>query len=149
MSSTANPAASTASLTKIPRWLVIDAVVNPNSLAAPQVLGVTENIPSDADFEWWWILASRTSGLLKVQIQELAAGSRAFVYDQSGNAAAQGIFIDLFAGLVTNNGAMPMSIPYVMPANRKYNWLFTDLSGAANTVEVALNGYALIQIGSS
>lgn len=139
---------SAASLVKIPRWLVIDAVVNPASAAAPNTVGgnITQNIPSDADFEWWWILCSRTSGLLKVQVQEFAAGNRSFVYDQSGQAAAQGMFVDLLAGLATNNGAMPETVPYVMPANRKYAWNFTDLSGAANTVEVALSGYALLQI---
>lgn len=139
--------AAAASIVKTPRWLIVDGVVNPTNLAAGQTLSVLQTIPQDADFEWWWALAYRTSGLLKLQIQDQGS-QRSFVYDQSGNIAASGIYIDLFGGLASNNGAFPMTIPYVMPANRKYAWNFTDESGAANTVEIALSGYALLQISS-
>jgi len=37
----------------------------------------------------------------------------------------------------------------VMPATRTYQHTFTDLSGAANTVELAYSGYALLQVASS
>lgn len=139
-------------IVKYPRTLVVDAVVNPTGAGAPNTSGGQQvlTIPQDADFEWWWLAAFRTSSQMKVQIQE-AATTRYLVYSQSGNpqgsgnAAFQGIFIDLLAGLVSNNGAFPQTVPYVMPASRNYIHSFTDLSGASNTVELAYIGYALLQ----
>lgn len=145
------PAAPAPSIVKYPRTLVVDLVVNPGAAAPPVQNGTLLTIPQDSDFEWWWIALFRTSGNLKVNIQETAT-QRSFFYNQSGQASAagfQGIFVDLWAGLVANNGAFPQAIPYVMPAARQYNHAFTDLSGAANTVELAYIGYALLQISGS
>lgn len=132
-------------IVKYPRTLVVDAVVALNSVSN-QIL----TIPQDADFEWWWLAASRTNAAMKVQVQE-SGTTRYLVYSQSGNpqgsgnTAFQGIFIDLLAGLVSNNGAFPQTVPYVMPASRNYIHTFTDSSGAQNTVELSYIGYALLQ----
>lgn len=142
-------------IVKYPRTLVVDAVVNPTGAGAPNSNGGQQvlTIPQDSDFEWWWLAAFRTSGQLKAQIQE-AATTRYLVYSQSGNpqgsgnTAFLGIFIDLLAGLVSNNGAFPQTVPYLMPASRQYIHTFTDLSGASNTVELAYIGYALLQFSS-
>ena len=142
--------AAQPTIVKYPRALVVDAVVNPTALAAPVQNGALLTIPQDSDFEWWWIALFRTSAQMKINIQE-AATTRYFFYNQSGQSGAagfQGIFVDLWAGLVSNNGAFPQAIPYVMPAARQYPHTFTDLSGAANTVELAYHGYALLQLGS-
>lgn len=145
-------------IVKYPRTLVVDAVVNPTA-AGDGTNGSTAGgqqvltIPQDADFEWWWLACFRTSNLLKVQIQE-AATTRFFIYGQSGNPqssgsnAFAGIYIDLLAGLVSNNGAFPQTVPYVMPASRTYPHTFTDYSSAANTVELVYHGYALLQFQS-
>lgn len=133
-------------IVKYPRWLVVDAVVQS---ATSQ--GQTLTVPTDSDFEWWWLAAFRTSALMKVLIQETGT-TRYFVYPQQGQpnqAGFSGIFIDLLAGLVANNGEFPVVVPYVMPASRSYAHQFTDTgSGAPNTVELAYMGYALLEIDS-
>jgi hypothetical protein len=107
-------------------------------------------IPQDADFEWWWLSIFRTSALLKVLITE-AATQRAMIY--SGSQLSQpgqflGVLVDNLAGLVANNGAFAIGVPYVMPASRSYTHQFTDTSGAPNTVEVVYHGFALLQVAS-
>lgn len=143
----AQQAAAAPTIVKYPRWLIVDQVVTANSQA-----GSNLQIPNDADFEWWWIAAFRTSNLLKVLIQETGTG-RYLVYPQTGAAGAgaggatfNGMYIDLLAGLVSNNGAFPITVPYVMPGSRVYAHTFTDSSGANNTVELSYIGYALLQI---
>lgn len=135
---------------KYPRWLIVDGVVNPGNLAAGQQLGANLLIPNDADFEWWWVAAFRTSNLLKLLLTE-SATQRYLIYPQQGTAGQagfNGMYIDMFAGLVSNNGAFPIAVPFVMPGSRSYLHTFTDLSGAANTVELAYIGYALLQIAA-
>jgi hypothetical protein len=146
-------AQDSATIVKYPRSLVIDGVVNPLSAGAGVQLPVPLTIPQDADFEWWWLSIFRTSAQLKVQIAEGATGGRTFIYGSNGSnqlqsGAFQGIFVDALAGLIANNGAFPMAVPFVMPSARTYQHTFTDLSGAANTVEMVYGGYALLQIGS-
>ena len=72
---------------------VIDRTVPANAVQDPNAL----QILSDADFEWWWTLASRTSGLLKVLMKEQATG-RDFIgtspQAQAGGAIFNGINID-------------------------------------------------------
>lgn len=144
MSSSAS-AASAGSIVKYPRVLIVDGVVNPAAAAAGQQLNVPLTIPGDADFEWWWIAAFRTSSNLKVAITESGSG-RSFMYGTQQNPSSQGVYIDLLAGLVASNAAFPIAVPYVMPASRTYQNLFTDLSGAANTVEIAYHGFALLHM---
>ena len=103
-------------------------------------------ILSDADFEWWWIIASRTSNLLKVMMKEAATG-RDFIGTTasatSGPATFNGVNIDNFAGTAAATAAFPLAVPYIMPATRVYTLLFTELSGAPNTVEVVFSGFKL------
>jgi len=121
---------------------VADAVVLANAVQQPYQL----QILADADFEWWWTAAQRTDGRLKVLMTEQATG-RQFVgttaSSVSGAAAFNGINIDLWAGLVTNSGAFPIAVPFVMPATRTYTLAFSDTSGGNNTVEIAFSGFKL------
>jgi hypothetical protein len=123
---------------------VLDRVVPANAVQDPNQL----QILADADFEWWWLLASRTSNLLKVLISEQATG-RQFIGTTasavSGAGAFNGINIDLLAGTALATAAFPLAVPFVMPATRTYSVLYTDTSGAPNTVEMVFSGFKLWQ----
>jgi hypothetical protein len=105
-------------------------------------------ILTDADFEWWWLIGSRTSGLLKVLIKEAATG-RDFVGTTasavSGAGAFNGINFDLLCGTAAAVAAFPLAVPFVMPATRTYSVYFTDTSAAPNTVELVFSGFKLWQ----
>jgi hypothetical protein len=121
---------------------VLDRVVPASAVQDPNQL----QILSDADFEWWWTLASRTSNALKVLLVEQASG-RNFIGTTAstvaGTAAFNGINIDLWAGTAQANAAFPLAVPYIMPATRVYTILLTDLSAAPNTVEIVFSGFKL------
>lgn len=121
---------------------VLDRVVPASAVQDPNQL----QILSDADFEWWWVLASRTSGLLKVMMKEQATG-RDFIGTTasatSGPATFNGINIDNWAGTALATAAFPLAVPYIMPATRVYSLLFTDTSAAPNTVELVFSGFKL------
>lgn len=121
---------------------VLDRVVPASAVQDPNQL----QILSDADFEWWWLAASRTSNLLKVMMKEAATG-RDFISTTasatSGPATFNGINIDNFAGTVQASAIFPLAIPYIMPATRVYTLLFTDTSAAPNTVELVFSGFKL------
>jgi len=121
---------------------VLDRVVPASAVQDANQL----QILSDADFEWWWMIASRTSGLLKVLMKEAATG-RDFISTTasatSGPATFNGVNIDNFAGTAAATAAFPLAVPYIMPATRVYTLLFTELSGAPNTVELVFSGFKL------
>lgn len=120
---------------------VLDRAVPGNAVQDPNAL----QILSDADFEWWWVLASRTSNLLKVIMKEQATG-RDFIQtssQQQGAAAFNGINIDNWCGTAQGNAAFPLAVPYILPATRVYSLLFTDTSGATNTVQLCFSGFKL------
>lgn len=121
---------------------VLDRVVPASAVQDPNQL----QILSDADFEWWWILASRTSTLLKVMMKEQATG-RDFIGTTasatSGATSFNGINIDNWAGTALATAAWPLAVPYIMPATRVYSFLFTDASAAPNTVQLVLSGFKL------
>jgi hypothetical protein len=121
---------------------VLDRVVPANAVQDPNQL----QILSDADFEWWWIAAFRTNALLKVLMKENATG-RDFIQTTAGSltgtAVFNGINIDNWAGLAAGSAAFPLAVPYIMPATRVYSLLFTDTSGAPNTVELVFSGFKL------
>ena len=121
---------------------VLDRVVPANATQDPNQL----QILSDADFEWWWVIASRTSTLLKVMMKEQATG-RDFIGTtasaSSGPATFNGIQIDNWAGTALATAAFPLAVPYIMPATRVYTLLFTDTSGAPNTVQLVFSGFKL------
>jgi hypothetical protein len=121
---------------------VLDRVVPASAVQDPNQL----QILSDADFEWWWTLASRTSNLLKVMMKEQATG-RDFIGTTasatSGAATFNGINIDLWAGTALASAAFPLAVPYIMPATRVYSLLFTDTSVAPNTVQLVFSGFKL------
>lgn len=119
----------------VDRVVPASAVLDPNSL---QIL-------SDADFEWWWMIGSRTSNLLKVLMKEAATG-RDFIQTSAGqnsNVPFNGINIDNWLGTAQGNAAFPLAVPYIMPATRVYTLLFTELSAAPNTVELNFSGFKL------
>jgi len=135
--------ADSSQIVKVPRVLLVDAVVPLSSVLFPGQL----SIPNDADFEWWWLAIQRTDARLKVLISE-SATQRSFIFSgsplQAGTFA--GVFVDNLAGLVASNGQFPIAVPYIMPAARSYPHQFTDLSAAQNTVQVAYHGFALINV---
>jgi hypothetical protein len=134
--------ADTPGLIKIPRVHVLDLTA-----ATGASVGGGMTIQADADFEWWFLAIQRTSALLKALIAEAGAGNRQFIY--SGNPQQQnfqGVFVDNLAGLVAQNGAFPIAIPYVMPAGRIYQHQITDTgSGAPNVCQFAYHGFALLR----
>lgn len=121
---------------------VIDANVPASAVQFPTQF----QILSDADFEWWWVIASRTSGLLKLLMKEQATG-RDFIGTtasaSSGPATFNGVNIDNWAGTAASNSAFPLAVPYIMPATRVYTLLLTDSSGALNVVELVFDGFKL------
>jgi hypothetical protein len=120
---------------------VLDRAVPANAVQDPNAL----QILSDADFEWWWVIASRTSNLLKVLMKEQATG-RDFIQtsaQQQGSAAFNGINIDNWCGTAQGNASFPLAVPYIMPATRVYSLLFTDTSAATNTVQLCFSGFKL------
>jgi hypothetical protein len=142
MSSSPNAAVAAAGILKVPRLHIVDLVVTLNTTQ-----GAAMTIQADADFEWWFLSISRTNALLKALIAEAGSGNRQLIY--SGNPQAsnfQGVLVDNLAGLVANNGALPIAVPYVMPAGRIYSHTFTDSSGANNTVQFAYHGFALLKV---
>lgn len=123
---------------------VLDRVVPANAVQDPNQL----QILADADFELWWLIGSRTSNLLKVLMKEAATG-RDFIGTTasavSGAGAFNGINFDLLCGAASAAAAWPLAVPFVMPATRTYTLLFTDTSGANNTVELVFSGFKLWQ----
>jgi hypothetical protein len=121
---------------------VVDYTVPANAVQSPTQL----QILSDADFEWWWVLATRTSNLLKVMMKEAATG-RDFIGTTassiSGPQTFNGINIDNWAGTAQATAAFPLAVPYIMPATRVYTLLFSDTSGNPNVVEVVFSGFKL------
>jgi hypothetical protein len=120
---------------------VLDRAVPASATQDPNQL----QILSDADFEWWWLLASRTSNLLRVLMKEQATGRDFIGTTASPNAAAafNGIFIDNWCGTAQAAAAFPLAVPYIMPATRVYSLLFTDTSAAINTVQLIFSGFKL------
>jgi hypothetical protein len=126
---------------------VLDRAVPANAVQDPNQL----QILSDADFEWWWVLASRTAAgaapFVKVMLKEQATG-RDFIgtspQAQAGGAVFNGINIDNWCGNASGNGSFPLAVPYIMPATRVYSFLLTDASGGnINTVQFVLSGFKL------
>lgn len=123
----------------------VDSVVAANAVQAPTQF----QILTDADFEWWFTLGSATApASLKLLINEAATG-RAFVGTTasviSGGGAFNGINFNLFCGLATAAAAFPLAVPFVMPATRTYTLLYTDSSGAQQTIELVFSGFKLWQ----
>ncbi len=139
-------AAAAQNILKIPRSIILDVTVLNAAVHQPANL----QIPNDCDFEWWWISVFRTFNTLKILMHETGVGNRAFIYSGSPNSptAFDGIRVDNWAGLVVNNAAFPIAVPYLMPANRQYQFQFTDSTGASgdNLIQIALHGYGLLAV---
>jgi len=63
----------------------------------------------------------------------------------SGAGAFNGINFNLFCGLANAAAAFPLAVPFVMPATRTYTLLYTDSSGAQQTIELVFSGFKLWQ----
>lgn len=137
---------SSTGIIKIPRVLVGDIVVPASATQQPLVL----NNQADGDFELWFVAIFRTSSSLKMLWEE-GGTTRRFIYSGAQPQTTQfnGVFVDNIAGLVANNGAFPIAVPYVFPANRQMTFALSDTSGAPNTFEIALHGYVLLPVSSS
>jgi hypothetical protein len=145
--SAAATAAAASAVLKYPRVLTLDVVVALNAVQTPAILSV----PGDADFEWWLLSIQRTDPRMQVLFEDTGSAGLKIIYNaiQPAGATFNGVFIDNLAGQVAANGALPLGVPYVMPANRRYQLAFTDTSGAQNTVEMAFHGYALLAVPAS
>ena len=132
-------------LLKIPRALVADVVVLANAVQTPLVL----NNQADGDFEMWFVSIFRTDSRLKMLWEE-GGSTRRFIYSGAQPQTTQfnGLFVDNMAGLVASNGAFPIAVPYVFPANRQMSYALTDTSAANNTFEIVLHGYVLLPVSS-
>lgn len=141
----ADTGSAQSGILKIPRALVADVVVAGNAVQTPLVL----NNQADGDFETWFIAIFRTNASLKLLWEE-GGSTRRFIYSGAQPQTTQfnGLFVDNLAGLVANNGAFPIAVPYVFPANRQMTLLLTDSSGANNTFEFVLHGYVLLPVSS-
>jgi hypothetical protein len=120
---------------------VLNRIVPANAVLDPNQLQILQ----DADFEWWFLSAERTSNMLKVLMTEIATG-RDFMGTSvfaGGGSPFMGINVDNWTGNTATGGMFPLAVPYVMPASRVYSLKFTDTSGAANTVELAFRGFKL------
>lgn len=118
---------------------VLDRAVPASAIQDPNTL----QLLSDADFEWWWVIASRTSNLLRVLMKEQATGRDFIGTSANVTSPFNGINIDNWCGTAQANAAFPIAVPYIFPATRVYLLLFTDSSGATNTVQVAFSGFKL------
>jgi hypothetical protein len=120
----------------------IDPIVAANAIQQP----IQFQIMSDADFEWWWNMVTRTSPLLKLLMKEQATG-RDFVGTtataSSAPAQFNGIYVDNWGGQAANSAAFPLAVPYIMPATRVYTILLTDLSGFTNSAQLVFSGFKL------
>lgn len=132
-------------LLKIPRALVADVVVGASAVQTPLVL----NNQADGDFEMWFLAIFRTNAALKLLWEE-GGSTRKFIYSGAQPQTTQfnGLFVDNLAGLVASNGAFPIAVPYVFPANRQMTFALTDTSAAPNTFEIVLHGYVLLPVSS-
>jgi len=130
---------------KIPRVLIGDVVVGASAVQTPLVL----NNQADGDLEIWFLAIFRTNAALKMLWEE-GGSTRKFIYSGAQPQTTQfnGIFVDNMAGLVASNGAFPVAVPYVFPANRNMTFALTDTSAAPNTFEIALHGYVLLPVSS-
>jgi len=61
----------------------------------------------------------------------------------SGTLTFNGINVDNWAGTAQATAAFPLAVPYIMPATRVYTLLWSDTSGAPNTVELVFSGFKL------
>ncbi len=89
-------------------------------------------IQQDADFEWVWTVVTRTAAGLTVQVEDAATGRRLM---------SAAVNVDNFAG--TAQLPFPLVEPYIVARSSNLNWIFTDTSGAPNTVQLVLKGYKL------
>jgi hypothetical protein len=91
-------------------------------------------IDSDADFQLLFLIGSRTSNALTIEITEGSAGGLAW--------QSNPVNIDNFLG--TAQLPFPAGlIPQLMPKKRSYKVKTVDTSGAANNVQVDFWGYKL------
>jgi len=141
----ADTGGSQSGLLKIPRALVADVVVGANAVQTPLIL----TNQADGDFEMWFLSIFRTNALLKMLWEE-GGSTRRFIYSGAQPQTTQfnGLFVDNMAGLVASNGAFPIAVPYVFPANRQMSFALTDTSAAPNTFEIVLHGYVLLPVSS-
>lgn len=132
-----------AGILKVPRALVGDVVVAANAVQTPLIL----NNQADGDFEMWFVSIFRTNASLKLLWEE-GGSTRRFIYSGAQPQTSQfnGLFVDNLAGLVASNGAFPIAVPYVFPANRQMSYALSDTSGASNTFEIVLHGYVLLPV---
>ena len=104
------------------------------TVAAPAGSALVLAIALDADreFEWVWIVGSRTSPLLTVQLTDGATGK------VLSNAPLN---FDNWAG--TGPLPFPLVEPWVLARGSTLTFNLVSTSGALNVVQIVLRGYKL------
>lgn len=104
-----------------------------NVHAGNDKIASTIQIDTDANFQLLFLIGSRTSALVTIEVFEGGAGGLAWQSDP--------VNIDNFLG--TAQLPFPLVIPQLLPKNRVYKVQTVDTSGSANTVQVIFEGYKL------
>lgn len=104
------------------------------AFAGNGTLGQTIQIDSDADFQLLFLLGSRDSNAVTVNVTEGGAGGLAWM--------SAPVNIDNFIG--TAQLPFPAGlIPQLLPKKRVYNISCVNSSGATNNVQIIFEGYKL------
>jgi hypothetical protein len=123
---------------RIPIWYILGPVV----IAANATVNSTLQIQTTADFEWVFTMSVQTSPLLNLTVIDGSVG-RLITQPQAGINTNQGCLpITLFAG--TAQQPFPLVEPYIIARSSSLLFNLTDLSGAQNTITLALQGFQLI-----
>ncbi len=115
---------------RLPRWYPINAVL---TAAAPgNVLGGSLAIDAIADFELIWLTATSTGGIFTSEFA-----------DSSGRRW-QNLPVNNLNQFGTASLPFPIGLsPVILKAQSQLLWTFTNTSGNANTLQIALSGYDL------
>jgi len=114
----------------------VQVVLTGNATGAGKI-----QIDTDADFKWLMTSHAKT-GNATVQVTEPSKASRQWMsLSTVTGVVTTGIRLDNWAG--TAQLPAYLYIPYILKKQASLLFSFTDLSGAGNTVEVALIGYKL------
>lgn len=123
---------------RIPIWYILGPIV----ISANATVNSTLQIQTTADFEWIFTMSQQTDARLNLTVVDGSVG-RLITQPQAGVNTNQGVLpIALFAG--TAQLPFPLLEPYIIARSSSLVFNLTDLSGAQNTLTLALQGFQLI-----
>ena len=117
-------------LRRRPRDYVLNVLVPANGAIEGNI-----SIRTNGDFEWVWLIGSRTDPRVTVQVEDGSVGGGELLSNLPIN-------IDNFIG--TAALPFPLVEPYIMPKSSVLSFRFRDNGFAApNTIQLVLRGYEL------